>query len=120
MGSSDIPSEETMEFAGNLFGKLIGTKGARIKELRQQFSADIKVDKDDKNDRTIVVVCGSQEEIEEAKKEIQKVMSEDDARKDSGVDTEVQNEADTREVLKKIAVRVGVAVPSRAPHLDLK
>jgi len=67
-------NKETLEYAGAATGAIIGSRGAKIAELRAQSGAKIQVDKQDNCCK--VVISGTEEAVERAKKLIKRAVDD--------------------------------------------
>jgi len=77
----DGGSSETLEFAVTAAGVIIGSKGAKISEVRQQSGAKVQVEKLERACK--VKISGTPQQIEEAKTLIQKIVEDDEKAADA-------------------------------------
>lgn len=82
--------DEIMDFPAELIGGIIGARGAKINEVRQNSGAKVQVDKSD--DRCKVLIAGSPEQVQKARDLIRSLADEAEAAGESPEDGEGSTE----------------------------
>ncbi|CAG5132169.1 unnamed protein product [Candidula unifasciata] len=97
-------SSTSMKVDSSCVGKIIGRGGTKIRELEQTCRARIKISRDaDEDGMKCVEICGSDSEIEKAKRMIEECLAEGrggsrirDMEADSGCRIKVSRDGDSR------------------------